>query len=269
MGSLDSSVKPRRGNATAGAPRCGSASAQATLSAKPLYLPTTPPAAAAAGAMAFPLFDLPAEAVELVLGCVDGLQDKRALRLVCKRTRAAVDSRVVAVRGGHSGAQLSALVQAPWQLQCLYLTGRTLVPADATTLVAARWPALQVLDLGFSNVGGVGAAALSAAHWPALETLTIDRNGLGAAGAASLAAALLPALQELYLNANRLGDAGVAALAAGSWPALRRLDLCANGVRNAGAASLAAGRPSRRYGWPLMASTIRAMHPCEHAGRQP
>ena len=38
-------------------------------------------------AAAVPLFDLPADAVELVLGYVD---DKRALRLVCKRTRASV-----------------------------------------------------------------------------------------------------------------------------------------------------------------------------------
>ena len=43
--------------------------------------------------MAFPLFDLPAEAVDLVLGSVDDLEDKRALRLVCKRSRASVDSR--------------------------------------------------------------------------------------------------------------------------------------------------------------------------------
>lgn len=34
----------------------------------------------------FPLFNLPAEAVELVHGLVSDLEDKRALRLVCKRS---------------------------------------------------------------------------------------------------------------------------------------------------------------------------------------
>ena len=49
--------------------------------------------------MAFPLFALPPEAVELVLGSVGDPEDKRALRLVCKRSCASVDSRVVAVGG--------------------------------------------------------------------------------------------------------------------------------------------------------------------------
>ena len=47
--------------------------------------------------MVFPLFDLPAEVVELVLGCVDGPEEKRALRLVCKRSCTSVDSRVVSI----------------------------------------------------------------------------------------------------------------------------------------------------------------------------
>lgn len=45
----------------------------------------------------FPLFALPDEAVELVLGFVSDREDKRALRLTCKRSRAFVDGRVVAV----------------------------------------------------------------------------------------------------------------------------------------------------------------------------
>ena len=48
----------------------------------------------------FPLFDLPDEAVERVLSSVDGLEDTRSARLVCKRARAIVDSRVEAVKGG-------------------------------------------------------------------------------------------------------------------------------------------------------------------------
>ena len=88
--------------------------------------------------MAFPLFDLPAEAVELVLGSVDGREDKRALRLVCKRSRAAVDSRVVAVRYqfylGTVGEQLPALVRAPWKLQRLFLNDITLGDAGGSAL---------------------------------------------------------------------------------------------------------------------------------------
>ena len=151
--------------------------------------------------MPFPLFDLPAEAVDLVLSCVDDPKDERALRLVCKRSRAAVDSRVVAVRY-RVGAQLPALVRAPWQLQVLSLS---------------RW------------VGDAGAAALH---------LSRRCNSLGPAGAASLAAAHWPALQELDLAANYLGDAGAAALAAARWPALQTLHLNFNGISSAGEAAL-------------------------------
>ena len=74
-----------------------------------------------------PLFDLPDAAVELVLGFVDGLEDKRALRLVCKRSRASVDGRVEAVENEDNveseQLQLAALVQAPWKLQRLDLNG--------------------------------------------------------------------------------------------------------------------------------------------------
>ena len=60
--------------------------------------------------------------MELVLGFVDGLEDKRTLRLVCKRSRSSVDSRVVAVDKGNVSVyreeerdtvdELSALVRA-------------------------------------------------------------------------------------------------------------------------------------------------------------
>ena len=58
--------------------------------------------------MAFPLFDLPDGAVQLVLDP----KDKRALRLVCKRSRAGVDRRVVAVKywwGARAGPPLYLL----------------------------------------------------------------------------------------------------------------------------------------------------------------
>ena len=105
--------------------------------------------------MPFPLFDLPPEAVELVLRCVDGLEDKRALRLTCKRTCASVDSRVTAVsprltRGNSRNlALVPQLVGAPWHLQRLdldrsrYTTGCTSIlgPRCAAALALADWPA--------------------------------------------------------------------------------------------------------------------------------
>ena len=159
--------------------------------------------------MAFPLFDLPAEAVELVLDSVDDLEDKRALRLVCKRTRAVVDSRVVAVWGGYFESRLSALVRAPWQLQRLDLTTKRIGAAGAAALATARWNALQKLYLDHNNVGPAGAAALAAAHLPALQKLNLNNNSLGDAGAAALVAARWSELQLLGLASNQLGPAGV------------------------------------------------------------
>ena len=75
----------------------------------------------------FPLFDLPPEAVELVLGFVEDLEDKRALRLAGRRSRAIVDAAVVAVKRKGSykevldQTQLFALVGAPWRLLRLEL----------------------------------------------------------------------------------------------------------------------------------------------------
>ena len=205
---------------------------------------TAAPAPCRAGAE-FPLFDLPAEAVELVLGCVESMEDKRALRLVCKRTRASVDSRVVAVKDGIHGEplsklQLNALVQAPWQLRLLDLSHRKLGDAGAAALAAARWPALQRRWLDNNSLGPAGAASLAAAHLPALQVLGLQENSLGNAGAASLAAARWPALQSLRLGYNSLGPAGAASLAAARLPALRVLSLQRNSLRDAGAASLAA-----------------------------
>ena len=230
--------------------------------------------------MPFPLFDLPAEAVELVLGSVDDLEAKRALRLVCKRSRASVDSRVVAVKDGScltepgGGQQLvSALVQAPWQLQVLHLTEAKLGDAGAAALAVARWPGLLDLDLrgnsisdagaaslaaahrpalemaflGYNSMGDAGAAFVAAARWPALCVLNLARTGMGPAGAVSLASAHWPALEMLFLGYNNLGDAGAASLATARWPALRLLNLGHTGMGPAGAASLAAVSQ-----WPLL-----------------
>ena len=204
---------------------------------------------------ASPLFDLPDEAVELVLSLVDSREEKRALRLVCKRTCASVDSRVVAVDGSRLSVvpvcelQLSALIRAPWQLLRLDLSNRKLGPAGAS-LATALWPSLRELCLNNNRLGEAGTAALAAARWPALQKLRITSNSLGDAGAASLAAARWPALQELWLNRNPLGPSSGAALAAAHWPALRELRLSANNLGDAGAASLEAGR------WPA----LQALH---------
>ena len=169
-------------------------------------------------AAAFPLFDLPDEAVELVLSLVGDPEDKRALRLVCKRSRASVDSRVVAVLywALKPGAEdepededdLGALVRAPWLLQDLKFICSSLFDAGAASLAAAHWPGLQELWLESKNLGAAGAAALAAATWPALKKLVLSDSSLGNAGAASLAAAHWPALQVLLLDSNSLGDAG-------------------------------------------------------------
>ena len=193
-------------------------------------------------------------------GSVDGLEDKRALRLVCKRSCDFVDSRVVAVRDsdddisrGLSEQYVSALVRAPWQLHTLDLsyTGDA-DDDDAVTLAAACWPALQKLHLRLTWLGSAGAAALAAAHWPALRELNLDQSilgadvGVGDAGAASLAAAHWPALELLRLSRNSLGNSGAASLAAAHWPALKELALGSNELGDAGAASLAAAR------WPAL-----------------
>ena len=168
-----------------------------------------------------------------MLGSVDDLEDKRALRLVCKRTCASVDRRVVAVvdtrhppewREALLGErQLSALVRAPWQLQRLDLYGRRLGDEGVATLATARWPALQVLRLDYSNLGVAGVASLAA--WPALQELGLEACSLGDAGVASLAAAPWHALQKLNLSGNWLSAAGAASLAAAPMVARSRPQL--------------------------------------------
>ena len=130
--------------------------------------------------------------MELVLGLVCDLEDKRALRLACKRSRASVDSRVVAVKSSvflPAGEQLlSALFRAPWKLQRLELVKEGLSSAGTAALAAAHWPALIELYLSDNNLGTAGVASLAAAHWPDLQQLVLGENDLDPAGAASLAA---------------------------------------------------------------------------------
>ena len=167
--------------------------------------------------MVFPLFDLPGVAVDQVLDSVSDLEDKRALRLVCKRTRARVDSRVVAIKYQYprNGEQsFSALFGAPWRLQTLNLLGKTL-----------GFPTLRELDLSRNSISDLGVASLASTRWPALQKLSLYGNYVGAAGAASLAAAHLPALEDLNLSWNSVCDAGAAILATADWPHLQDLEI--------------------------------------------
>ena len=229
-------------------------------------------------AAAFTLFDLPDEAVELVLGAVDDLEDKRALRLVCKRTCASVDSRVVAVfsTSGNlldnygnpldnygnplvKSGWLQDLVRAPWQFQTLDLSskdglmlededmdiafGDQLDDEDVQCLAAAAWPDLLELDLNFNCLI---RPDLAAARWPALRKLELRHNMLDDQGAKLLAAGAWPALEVLDLWCNHLGDAGAASLAAGRWPALKKLDLTiGNFIGSEGRAFLEARWPTQ------------------------
>ena len=195
--------------------------------------------------MAFPLFDLPAEAVEQIIGCVDSRDDKRALRLVSKRSRSIVDSRVVSVKldtrefldQGLDQARLSSLVGAPWHLRTLHL--HSLDDTGAAMLAAAHFPALQELKLsnlflhpavGRGRVASifvmrhkniclkdVGAASLAAGYWPALALLDLTCNCLSDACAVALSTAFWPSIQSVCLDWNLIGSGGKAALQA-RWP---------------------------------------------------
>ena len=204
--------------------------------------------------------------MELVLGSVDDPGDWPALRLACKRGRASVDGRVVAVRGGRSmtksvGKQeLEALVRPPWQLQRLDLSGRqlgsraaaikrlleeeddlnSLGDAGAASLAAAPWHALRELNLHDSGLSDSDVAALAAARWPDLHKLNLCYNSLSPAGVASLAAAPWHALRELDLGNNYVGDEGAASLAAAPWHALQVLNLEMSSFGEEGVEALAA-----------------------------
>lgn len=93
----------------------------------------------------FPLFELPSEAVELVLHSVKVLEEKRALRLVCKRTCAYLDRRVHVISIERppwkmDEVQMSALATAPWNLKDLNLSLAHIGAIVASTMAPRRWP---------------------------------------------------------------------------------------------------------------------------------
>lgn len=219
---------------------------------------------------AFPLFDLPAKAVELVHGFVTRREDRRALRLTCKESRALVDRDIVAVKKRYLGfsveeeygplmfaddedielntiraEDMDALVKAPWLLLRLELA-YSLGPGMAARLAEADWPTLQELHLTHSTLCGgfreADIAALAAANFRDLRKLTLANNGLTAVGAAAaLAAADWPRLESLDLTEFKLNGAGMAALAKGRWPCLKTLKLARNWGGDKGVAALAKG----------------------------
>ena len=197
--------------------------------------------------MGFPLFDLPGAAVELILGSLDEREDRRTLRLVCKRSCDSVDRSVVAVKAyatALSPAQLATLAGAPWSLLRLEVSSAQLDAPATAVLATANWAGLlQSLYLSRNKLcGQAEVAALAAAgtsHWPALRQLNLSFNSMDAGGAAALAAAL----RFLCLDDNCLSDEGAAAaLAAGHWPVLEELALARNGLGGAAAAALATAR---------------------------
>ena len=225
--------------------------------------------------MAFPLFDLPPEAVELVVSFVICKEDKAALRLVCKRSRDIVDGGVVAIKKhpvtASDLATLGTLVRAPWKLLRLeiFASSNSCIPyrlglTDVAALAAVTsWHGLQVLRLGRNNLGGAGAAgtlAASLAAWPALQELSLLGSDIGAAGAAALATANLPALQDLNLSSCRFRAAGARALAAANWPDLSKLDLSHNYLCDEGAVALASAA------WPRLRELTVSWNAIEDGG---
>ena len=136
----------------------------------------------------FPLLDLPAVAVDLVHASVEAEEDKKALRLVSRRSRALVDRGVVALAYPRPPEalleMLHTLVGAPWHnLQSLDLSrSRGEVGSTGAALLASavgRWPLLQKLNLDSAQLGPAGAAALATAEWQNLRELNIASNGDG------------------------------------------------------------------------------------------
>ena len=214
--------------------------------------------------MAFALLDLPLEVLRLVYGFVDGGEDRRALRLVCKQSCALVDNAVVAVTSAlavdsaHTGvlgldhARLSALAHAPWHLAKLDLEyhphpyGYIEIREDGAAILAeANWPGLKVLSLKNHNLSAESVASLCAGLGTSgLVSLDLGNNSLHDKGVASLTN--WPCLESLSLRFCGLGAAGVASLAAAAFSRLVSLNIASNHVSDAGAASLAAAR------WPAL-----------------
>ena len=211
--------------------------------------------------MAFPLFDLPSEAVELVVGFAKEDQEtRRSLRLTSKQCRALADLGVTAIQITQDGPgdQLRYLYTAPWQLQSLDITAY--VEVDVTALAAANWPTLRNLklcgalgedeawpltaapnwpDLQTLDLSGNVYLRIPPTNWPGLRELNLNSTHLGDIGGAALAAASWPFLEGLYLDESGVCDDEIAALAKGNWPSLKNLTLNENEIGVDGVLALA------------------------------
>ena len=130
--------------------------------------------------MAFPLMDLPPEAVERVYASVATKRDRNSLRLVSKRSCALVDRGVTAVRryslvGAGFWHASVALGSLPWRhLRTLELPDCGFSGSWAESLVRADIQELQHLRLRVNRLGPRGAGVLARGYWPLLETLDLD-----------------------------------------------------------------------------------------------
>jgi hypothetical protein len=125
--------------------------------------------------------------------------------------------------------------------------------ASVRALLRCHWPRLRRLRLSHAQAGAAasGELAAAAARWPALESLELRVCSFAGPAMASLAAAPFPRLSRLHLflcciqgvpyEGAARGGAGAAkdsfgALAGGSWPQLRELllDYCRHEERDAG-----------------------------------
>ena len=193
----------------------------------------------------FPLLELPQEVVEGVYALVTGGEERRALRLVSRRSKALVDGRVSAVvlptgvPGFHYRLELpplAVLCAAPWSLRKLDLHELPLSLAKLGHLTAAAWPLLEVLSLRGCAIEPDTGSILSKGAWPCLRSLDLGGNRLHDRGCEALASGAWPRLLDLNLSRNSCswGGFGILAKRASGWSALQRLNLNGNcmGYRN-------------------------------------
>ncbi|HLL24023.1 MAG TPA: hypothetical protein VK427_17945, partial [Kofleriaceae bacterium] len=107
-------------------------------------------------------------------------------------------------------------------------------------LVAAGFPALELLDLDSTELRASGArAVLSSPALARLTSLDVSRNSLGAELVPALDALALPALRHLACVQNAVVPAIAEAFAGAPLPELRSLDLSDNALADDGLVALA------------------------------
>ena len=196
---------------------------------------------------------------------VHGLEERRALRLVCRQSRALVDGRIssASAKAGWADpplaeARLLTLTQSPWRLLRLELGGCGIDAAGAAALAAAAWPGLLALGLSGHRLGNAGVATLAAAHWPLLQHLNLNAATAGLFIALGYATRQRRRWQQtkwtdlrgLHLRDSEFGDAGVAALVTAAFPRLEKLDIRGLRLTGPGMAALAGAA------WPCLEELV-------------